>query len=383
MPFLTKGRSCAVVNEVTFGAVNPTIVDADYIDYTGCDIGTDIAMIERNVTRNSMVALEPILGQESSSGSISLELSSTAAGMLNGSKLFANGVGKMIPQAAATTTTASSTTSQVNVTSATGLVIGQVLKVEVTTGVFEFTQITGIAALAITVDPILSSAPVAAKAVQGLLTYTLPKPNDNVPSLAVRENLKPTSGSPIDYTYLGVMASDVALDYPVGGIATAQFTLAGAGFTINASGTNPTLPCAIATPIVGKNGAITIMGTAYEAQDLKIGIATTMTDINAITTDGITNKLGTAKAVTGSFKAPYTGATDMNTFKAGTKGTLRLLLKDGGKTSPVIHGVIAPSVKFTQVKASDDAGVLYNNIDFQIMSPDCGTVERAISVFFV
>jgi hypothetical protein len=125
------------------------------------------------------------------------------------------------------------------------------------------------------------------------------------------------------------------------------------------------------------------MGTAYEAQDLKIGITTTMTDINAITTDGITNKLGTAKAVTGSFKAPYTGATDMNTFKAGTKGALRLLLKDGGKTSPVIHGVIAPSVKFTQVKASDDAGVLYNNIDFQIMSPDCGTVERAISVFFV
>lgn len=382
MPFLTKGRSCAVVNEASFGAANPTITDADYIDYTGCDVGTDIAMIERNVMRNSMLALEPVLGQESSSGSISVELSSTAAGILNGTKLFANGIGKMIPQAVATTTTAGSTTSLVNVTAATGLVIGQVLKVEVTTGVFEFTQITNIVALAISVDPILSSAPAAAKIAQGLLTYTLPKPNDAVASLAVRQNLKPTSGAPVDYTYLGVMASDVTLDYPVGGIATAQFTLAGAGFTINASGTNPTLPCAIATPIVGKNGSVTVMGTAYEAKDLKVSITTTMTDVNAITTDGITNKLGTAKGVTGSFKAPYTGATDMTTFKAGTKGALRLLLKDGGKTSPVIHGVIAPSVKFTKVEASDDSGILYNTIDFQIMSPDCGTVERAISVFF-
>ncbi|MCI4436968.1 MAG: hypothetical protein JHC33_09200 [Ignisphaera sp.] len=383
MPFLTKGRSCAVVNEVTFGAANPTIADADYIDFTGCDVGTDIAMIERNVMRNSMVALEPVLGQESSSGSISVELSSTAAGILNGTKLFANGIGKMTPQAVATTTTASSTTSLVNVTTAAGLVVGQVLKVEVTTGAFEFTQITNIAALAISVDPALSSAPVAGKIAQGLLTYTLPKPSDAVSSLAVRENLKPTSGSPIDYTYLGVMASNVALDYPVGGIATAGFTLAGAGFTINASGSTPTLPCAIATPIVGKNGSVTVMGTAYDTKDLKVSIATTMTDVNAITTDGISNKLGTAKAVTGSFKTPYTGANDLTTFKAGTKGAIRLLLKDGGKTSPVIHGIIAPVVKFTKVKASDDAGVLYNTIDFQIMSPDCGTVERAVSVFFV
>jgi hypothetical protein len=383
MAFISKGRSLAVVKEASYAAATPTFVDGDYVDYTTGDISTDIAKIERNVMRNSMLKLESVLGQETSSGSIAVELSGAVTGALNGDKLYENGIGKKIAQATATTATAGSTTSLVNVTSATGLAVGQTLKVEVTLGNFEFVQITAISTLAISVYPLLSGAPAATRIVQGMLTYILPKPNDAVSSLAIRENLKPQSGSPIDYEYLGVMIGDTKFDYPVGGIATATFSVAGGGFTVNASGTTPTLPCSLLTPIIGKNAAVKVGATSYTAQDVSLTVATEITDIQAITTDGLTNKLAVGKTVTGSFKVEYTSITNFSTFKAGTKAALTMFMKDGGVTSPVIHGVIAPNIKFTNVTRSEDGMVIYDTIEYEVLSPDCGSVERGLSVFFV
>jgi hypothetical protein len=329
-----------------------------------------------------MLALAPLLGQETSSGSITVEVSGdNAVTGVNGHLLYKNGLGKFINNTVATTATGGTTTTII-VTSAAGLAVGQIVKINLGVGIDEYTTITAIATNTLTVEPALSEAPVAADAVVGLATYILPKPNDTVPSLAVRENLKPTTGNTIDYDYLGVVVSDVALNYPVGNIATAQFTVAGAGFTATTPGSVPALPCTIATPVVGKMATLSVMGTNYAAQDLSINVTTEITDINAMTTDGLSNKIAIGKGVTGSFKVEYANTDAFDAFKAGTLGSLMLQVRDGGKTSPMLQVVYMPSVKFTEVTRSEDGGLFYDNIIFQALSPSCETTERALSIAF-
>lgn len=381
MSFLSKGRSFAVVTEASYAAAAPVFTNADYVDYTTGDMSTDIEKIERAVIRNSLLKLESVFGQETSSGSIGVEISAATAGALNGDKLYTNGVGKRYAQATATTVASATSSTVFTLTTITGVNVGQVLKVTLGTG-NEYVQVAAIAGSEVTVVPALSATPVALDPVEALLTYVLPKPNESVASLAIRENMKPQSGTPIDYDYLGVMVTDASFDYPVGGIATATFSLAGAGFTVDSTGTTPTLPCDIATPVIGKNAVVKVGATSYAAQDVSFSVANEITDINAITTDGITNKVTVGKTVTGSFRVEYTGATEFETYKAGTKASLSLLLRDGGKTSPIIHGAIAPQIKFTNVTKTEDGMLMYTNVEFEVLSPDCGTTERALSVFF-
>lgn len=381
MSYLSKGRSFAVAKEVSYAATAPTFIDGDYVDYTKGDMTSNIASINRAVVRNSMLKLEAVLGQETSSGSIDVEISAAVAGVVNGDKLYENAIGIKKPQATATTVSAVTTTSSFTVTSATGMNVGQVLKV--TTGTtISFVAIDSITGSVITVVPALSVLPVVADPVQAMTTYLLPRPNDTVGSLAIRENAKSQANTAINFEYLGVMVTDLSLTYGVGAIATAAFSLGGAGTTTTTGASIPTLPCAIATPIIGKNAVFKVGATNYTAKDLSIKIGSTIADINALTTDGLSNKLITENSVTGSFKLEFTGTEVTDLYKNGTKGILSLFLKDGGKTSGVIHGIIAPSVKLTKVTRSEDAGIMYDSVEFQILSPDCGTTEKAISVFF-
>lgn len=381
MSYLSKGRSFAVAKEVSYAAANPTFVDADYVDYTKADMTNDIAKIERAVIRNSMLKLESVFGQETASGSIEVEISGAVAGLVNGDKLYENAIGIKKAQGTATTISAATTASSFTVTSAVGMNVGQVLKVTLGTGI-EFVAIDTITGSVITVVPALSATPVATDAVQAMTTYILPKPNDTVTSLAVRENTKSQAGTAINFDYLGVQSTDLSLTYGVGTIATAAFSLGGAGTTTETGASIPTLPCTIATPIVGKNATVKVGATSYTAKDLSVKIGSTIADITAITTDGLTNKLVTEKMITGSFKIEFTGTTLADSYKAGTKAVLTMFLKDGGKTSPVIHGVIAPVLKFTKVTRGEDAGIMYDTCEFEILAVDCGAVEKAISVFF-
>jgi len=387
MSFLSRGKSIAVVEEVSYGAESPVFTSDDYVDYTAGEMSTEVEKLEREVMRQSLLKLESIPGQETSTGNVTVELSGedTVTG-INGELLFANGIGQTIDKVAATNvaTGGGTSTTAITVTDATGLELGQALKVDVTGGVTggEYTTVESITGNDLTVTPELSGAPADGDVVTGLSTFILPKPDSYVPSLAVREHLAPTSGNTVDYDYLGVVASEVSLDFPVGGIATAAFTLAGAGFNATTPGSNVVTPCDTLTPVVGKNAKVIVLGVPYTAQDLSIKVTTEITDIKSITTDGVTNKVGVAKSVTGTFKTEYTGPTNFDAFKAGTKGALSMLLKDGGATAPVIVGVIAPQVKFTKVTRSDDGGLIYDVVEFEILSPGCDTSERGLSLFF-
>ena len=382
MAFLTKGRSLAAAEEATYADDTTVITNDDYIDYTSGDMSVDIEQIEREVIRNSLVKLASIAGQETSSGSIGLELSGDhAVSGINGQLLFKNGVGVEIATATATTIASAVDGSNFAVADATGVSVGGMIKVGLTGG-DEIVQVTSVTGVDVVVTPALSTTPVLADVVEILQTYILPRPDEEVLSLLIREHLKPTTGTNIDYDYRGCMIDSVALDFPVGGIATSTFSIAGAGSATTTSAGAIVLDCDTLTPVVGKNATVTVLGVDYTAQDLTVDISTTNTDILSITTDGITNKLNTEKSVTGTFRTEYVGTSNFDALIGSTRGQFHLQLRDGNAATPVIVGVFMPVIKFTEVTRTDDAGILYDEVTFEAESPDCVDAERTISVYF-
>ena len=42
-----------------------------------------------------------------------------------------------------------------------------------------------------------------------------------------------------------------------------------------------------------------------------------------------------------------------------------------------------PNIKITSVTRSEDGGIFYDNIEFEVLSPDCDVdTEKALTVFF-
>ena len=364
MAFLSKGRAVGVIEEASYGA-GGVFTNSDYLDYTACDISPDIAVIERNVIRQSMIALESLQGQETSSGTISIEISGDDDTYgLNGDLLYKNAFGYRVARTTATTVASASSSSSLTLTSASGLEVAQALKVTLGTG-DEFVTITSISGNDIEIDPALSSVPTGTEPVVGLLTY-----------------LVNTGGDTVDYTYKGSVITDATLNFPVADVATADFSVGGAGFVSDNPGTTVTVPCDPVTPVVGKNAELTVLGVDYEAQDVSLNLTSEVTDIQSLTSDGIANKLAVTRAVSMNFRTEYVGDSNVNTLKAGTKGSMHLQLRDGGSTSPVIVGVYAPSVKFRTVTRSEDGNILYDNIVADLISDGCADNENAVTLYF-
>jgi len=357
------------------------VLDTDYFDYTSGDMSVNIEQITRDVLRNSLVPLASIAGQETSSGTIALELSGNdPISGINGRILFKNGIGVELVESTPTTVASAVDGSNITLTDASTYNVGQMIKVSLTAD--EIVQIVSITTNDLVVTPALTEVPVGTEVVEGLQTYILPRPDEEVLSLLIREHLKPTAGDNINYDYRGCMVDSTDLDFPVGGIATASFGIAGAGSSTTTPAAAITLDCDTLTPVVGKNATVTVLGNAYTAQDLTVSIATTNTDILSITTDGITNKVGTEKGVTGTFRTEYTGTSNFDALIGSTRGQFHLQLRNGNAGTPVIVGVFIPQMKFTEVVRTDDAGILYDEVTFEAESPDCVGAERTISIYF-
>ena len=378
MAYLTKGRSIAAKEELSYSDPATIIADSDYFDYTAGDMSVDVEQIEREVLRNSLVKLAGIAGQETSSGNITVELSGDhPVSEVNGRALFKNGVGIEMPETTATTVASAVDGNNITLTDATGVMQGAMLKV-----VDAIVQVVSVTGNDVVVTPALTAVPAGGETAEGLHSFILPRPDDEVLSLLIREHLKPTAGDNIDYDYHGCMVDTVALDFPVGGIATADFSISGAGSGTTTPAADVVLSCETLTPVVGKNATVTVLGVPYTAQDLSVDISTTNTDILSITTDGITNKVGTEKVVTGTFKTEYTGTVNFDALVNSVRGEFHLQLRDGNAGTPVIVGVYIPQMKFVGVVRTDDAGILYDEVSFEAESPDCVGAERTITVYF-
>jgi hypothetical protein len=314
-----------------------------------------------------------------------LEVTSLDTGALNGELLFKSAVGNQIDAVASADqsgTAGSNTATLINVAAATGsnYTVGQALKVSFSTpSADEYVVIRSISTDALTVSPALTGVPTDVTDVEGLMSFTIARPDTPAVSLAVKEYIE-NATSKIAYTYHGVVATDMALEFPLANIVKATFTLAGAGFDVASGVSDEVRQCFDLSPYIAKNMTFTYDGTSYDASDLTMNVASDIVDIEAVTTDGLTNKVVTGKSnVGGSFTLEYSGVDLFNTYQNGTDGELFGTVSNATTT----FGFYAPKVILTNAAKSIDAGLYRENIEYTCLSASCSdTTEDALTIFF-
>jgi len=386
MAYLDKGSLWLIKEEASYadtGTVFSYTTDVVEMINPTMDANTDL--IEREVLKNSLVKAQPVLGKETSSGSFGLEATGLVAGDLNGAVLYKSGMGNEIAAVATADVSAEATgntVTTIDVPTGTGAnyTAGAALKVTFGATADEYVVIRSIATDTLTISPALVGTPTDVTDIEGLLSYTIARPSDPAVSFAVKEYFEDGT-TPITYDYRGVVVSDMTIDFPLANIIKSTFNVAGAGFTVTSGVTDQVRQCKDLTPHIAKNMTFTYDGTSYDVADLSINVASDIYDVEAITTDGLTNKLVTGKSnVGGSFSLEYAGVDLFNAYEAGTDGELFGLVETG----TAAFGVYAPKVILTGANKSIDGGVYKDNIDITMLSsPLCSdTVEDAVTIFF-
>lgn len=388
MAYIDKSTQWTITKETAYGDQTAPTLPADFVELINPSMDASTEMIDREVLKNSMVKAQPLLGKETCSGSAEVEITTTTgvagAKVINGDLLFESAMGHRIGDVAgsAATVAAAGVVTFTVAADVNNYEVGQA--VALTGGaVAQFAVVRSITA---GVSMVVSPAPTLDHtAVKGLLSYTIARPTAPQISLSIQEYLE--GASRVEYTYGGIVASDVTINFPVANIVKANFSIAGAGFTVKEDGVDGatvaarTPICTDLSPYVAKNMTFTYKGTSYDIEDLEVKCSSDIYDTEALTTDGLTNKTATGKSeVGGSFGLEYTGTSLFKTFQAGTSGELFGTVSNASSTAVVY----APKVVLTESGKSTDSGIYKESISYMCLSSDtCSAAsEDAITIAF-
>lgn len=381
MAYLNKATLWGIKKETSYGNAETLAYPADVAELIDPSMDGSIDEIERTVVKNSLVKAESLLGKETSSGTLALEVTSTdGAGKLNGDVLYESAMGvRIAPVAKLVLTVASAGTSTITVNTGKGsdYKVGQGLKIKAgtTTG---YVTITGILGDVLSVSPNIVGGSVTE--VTGLLSYRLSVPSTPTVSFNVEEYLA-SDASYIKYKYLGVVANSMSLEFPLADILKASFSVGGAGFSASTTTANNAV-CFDLKPHIAKNIQFLYGGSTYDINELTINVENEIYDSETLTRGGINKKFITGKnTVGGSFVVDYDGLDLFNKYKSRTYGSLifSTSTNDGKK-----FGGYAPRVALKNVSKSVDSSIYKDNAELQMLSS--GTcvngIEDAFSIWF-
>jgi hypothetical protein len=388
MAFIDKSTQWTVTKESAYGDQTAPALPDDFVELINPSMAAATEMIDREVMKNSMVKAQPLLGKETSSGSMEVELSTTTgtpgALLVNGDLLYESAMGHRIGDVPETSGTISS--GVITFTTATdcdNYEVGQAVKC--TGGAT--TQYAVVRSISAGVSMTVSPAPADDQTTfGGLVSFTVARPEDTQISLSVQEYME-SGAARIEYTYGGVIASDVSIAFPVANIVKATFSLAGAGFTVEEDGVNGgvvaarTPVCKDLSPYVAKNMSFIYDSVSYDIENLEAKVTSDIYDTEALTTAGITDKTATGKSeVGGTFGVEYTGSTLFSKFQAGTSGELFGTVSNANGTA-VLY---APKVVLTASDKSKDSGIYKEALTYTCLSSDtCSAAsEDAITIAF-
>jgi len=458
MSYIDKSSQWSVTQETTYADGATITLPDDIVELVNPTMDASTDLIEREVLKNSLVKAQPIAGKETSSGSMSLELSSVIDGEINGDLLYKSGMGNRIAAlvtgviSAGTNTAAvfTPTTSgdadlfvvgqivtltggagddvvttvasiipdtSVTVTDAPGaddfislvavadggatdgtvftpvtgtdaddFTVGQAVRLTGGAGVVEYAVVRAVIAnTSVTYSP---ASAVDHVGIEGLLSYTVARPSDAATTLRIQEYFEGfTSGgaaNSFEYTYDGCIVSDMTINFPVANIVKADFSVAGAGFSIADLITDSVVDrdavCHSFDPYVAKNMTFTYDEISYDIEDLSVNVASDVYDVEALTTDGLTNKVITGKSnVGGSFGLEYDGKLLFEAFQSGSTGVLFGTVSNVTSTM----GIFAPNVSISQSSKSIDSSIYKDSADFTCMSSETcdATIEDALTIF--
>lgn len=324
MGYRTKSALYAIVKEASFNA-GGTFLDADVVEATSdTALSPEIDSIERKAVSNSFLMSPKLPGKESGSGTFGVELIPEESGTdVNGKVLLEVALG--IVEIPGTESGAFIGYSDAGVTPAQMIYEAQAVE-------------DGTATL-----------------------YKLNKPCGDQDSLAIMQYLGCDAGDSQLLEYKGIVPNSVTFDFPVADIATISFDVGAAGFETSAGSAILNSVYLTANPYVGKNATFEVGGVAYEAKDLSFTIENTVSDREALTSAGITDKIITAKVVKGTLSVTFENYDELNKFKNSTDATCYLEMASGAHK----FAIWLPKIRYTSVGIEDDDGVLVNKIEFE------------------
>ena len=324
MGYRTNSALYAVIKEAAFNG-GGTFLDADVVEATSdTSLAPEIDSIERKSVSNSFLMSPKLPGKESGSGTFGVELIPEETGTdLNGKAILEVALG-----------------------------IVEVPGTE--SGAFIGYSDAGVTPAAMIYE--------AAALEDGTATlYKLNKPCGTQDSLAIKQFLGCDAGDSQILEYTGIVPNSVSFDFPVADIATISFDVGAAGFATSAGAAILSSVYLTANPYVGKNATFEVGGVVYEAKDLNFTIENTVSDREALTSSGITDKIITAKVVKGTLSVTFENYDELDKFKNSTDATCYLEMASG------VHkfAIWLPRIRYTSVGIEDDDGILVNKIEFE------------------
>lgn len=304
MALLNSGTIIAIDEETVIGAGQSGVwIDGDVVpfqDDSGLTPAT--ASLERNNFNGSFIACQSLAGDESTSGSLNVELSiSGASNQLLGHLLFKNTLGKFVDGGA-----------------------------DVTTVAGEISESTG----------------------EAYSLYALATPTDTKTSLAVREYLGGSGDTVLDHK--GVVGDSATFNFSAGQIANVSFSVSGTGYSTASGQSVLTTPSCGSAPFVTKSATFEVDGVTVDAQDVSMTVSNTNVDRKAITSTGISEKVTTAKSVELSYTLDMVDVSAYTALKNNSTAKIKIELTNGASE---LH-VYLPVVDYTEVSKSSDSGVL-------------------------
>lgn len=313
MAVLNSGTILAVAEETVVGGGKVAAwANADVVpfqDDSGLTPATE--SIERSNFNGSFINCQSLTGNESTSGSLNVELgiapvTGTEAGMLKGHLVFKSGLGKYVAQAA-------------DVDKVTFTVVEEA-------------------------DPVTNAT--------GYDLYRLSKPSESRTTLAVREHVGGTTNV-IDSK--GVVVDSISFDLTAGQIVKVSTSVSGVSYTPLTGITPLATPVCGSAPFVTKSAKFKVDGVTVDAQNVSLEIANENVDRQAITSTGISDKVTVGKSVTLNYTLDFTDVSVYTKLKNNTTGAIYIELTNTAGDEVIIY---LPVVSYNSVDKSNDGGII-------------------------
>ncbi len=368
-------------------AVDPTIALGDVIEHVDFTLEPDRAEIARDVKRNTFSELETIMGEETVSGDITVELhgSGTPGTAPEADPLYHCAMGEKRASSASETITGSSTTS-IKLGSADGVNhrIGEAIMLDPTvagSGAYEVSFITNIVGDVLTVYPAFSLAPPTGRAIGAGVHYNLSK--NELKSLWTQF----WRGDITLEQYKGCKVNNLSMDFTSGAIINPKFTIQ-AKETADPTAAN----YALGTPAydsgvvhLARYMVVRVNDTLYAVDKIAFTVANELFAIKAVTSAGTQKMVRVKRTVTGSFSLLYESKDIEAAFRAGTKVSL-MIVSSSGESKLVLGNTFAaklPQIKYTKATKGKDSGIFKYDVPFKAVVVAAAGEDEVSSLSFL
>jgi hypothetical protein len=365
---LKRKSSLAIKAESAYGT-DPTIASTNVIEFVDFTLESTRGEITRDVIRNTLDELEPVLGDEEAAGNIQIELhgSGTPGTAPESSPLWkaAFGVETSSPGTSVTVANDSDvTTIDLDTGDGADHAVGQAILIDPLDGTaYEVVFITDITGDTLTVSPDLSVDHATAITIGAGTHYST--------STAGLDSLwaEYWRGDLVRETYKGLKVENLTCDFAIGAATNPTFAMQG-----QAAEDPVTEAYGLGAPTydsgnvhVGRYMVIKVGGTSYPLEALSFTLNNSLYRRKALTTAGTSNIIQTARMVTGSFTLAYENKDVEQAFRDGTTAELMLVSSTGDPTlvSGNTFACWMPKIKYTEVPKGETEGIYQYNVAFK------------------